>query len=350
MRISRWRQVTLGVSCLTLVLAAVPGVAVGSTDPFAPYDQQPLTWGPCPFKPASGANPRSARWSPSRATGPHPAARHRPAGRDQPGRRDRHQRGRAPGQPGRSGRPGHAAGRRIAGLEPSVHQLYDFVGMDPRGTGHAGTDAADEQPVVCPVPTGRLPQDPLDARDRSAASIAAHQQTPRAIAEACQSNALTPVHHDVADRARHGPDPRAARRAKLNYLGYSYGTWLGAKYASLFPASAGKVVLDSSVNWQGRLQADFEDFPVIDQRQFDEVFVPWLTRQLPGRAGWDTGRGEGELGEGVRAYWAPRSVTGPVRRLVRRHRQPDPVAARDADLSRARAGANGTGRPPPRRR
>src|SRR5689334_6549293 len=68
---------------------------------------------------------------------------------------------------------------------------------------------------------------------------------------------------------------------ELNYLGYSYGTWLGAKYASLFPGSAGKIVLDSSVNWQGRLQADFEDFPVIDQRQFDQVYVPWLTRTAP---------------------------------------------------------------------
>ncbi len=286
MRISRWRQVTLGVSCLTLVLAAVPGVAVGSTDPFAPYDQQPLTWGSCPFTPTSGAKPAECAlvtvprdWAaPSSGVDLRVAISRVPAT------------GTSLGallvNPGGPGGQGSSLAGDIAGLEPSLNQRYDIIGMDPRGTGQEGSTAADEQPVVCAVPTGRLPQDPhIDARNRSPRSIAEHQQTPRAIAEACQSNALTPfittwqTAHDMElIRLLLG-------QPKLNYLGYSYGTWLGAKYASLFPASAGKVVLDSSVNWQGRLQADFEDFPVIDQRQFDEVFVPWLTRQFPAVVG-----------------------------------------------------------------
>lgn len=286
MRISRWRQATLGVSCLALVLAAMPGVAAAEDDPFAPYDQQQLSWGPCPFTPIDGAKtaecalmtvPRD--WAaPSTGVDLRVAiSRVRATGTSQ---------GVLLVNPGGPGSQGSSLAGDIAGLEPSLNQQYDIIGMDPRGTGQEGSTAADEHPVACAVPTGRLPQDPhLDARNRSPHSIAEHQQTPRAVAEACQSNALTP--YLTTWQTAH--DMELIRlllgRQKLNYLGYSYGTWLGAKYASLFPAGAGKVVLDSSVNWQGRLQADFEDFPVIDQRQFDKVFLPWMSRQFPNVVG-----------------------------------------------------------------
>lgn len=35
---------------------------------------------------------------------------------------------------------------------------------------------------------------------------------------------------------------------KLSYLGYSYGTYLGAVYTQMFPGRAGRIVLDSAVN------------------------------------------------------------------------------------------------------
>ncbi|WP_232520179.1 alpha/beta hydrolase [Actinosynnema pretiosum] len=74
---------------------------------------------------------------------------------------------------------------------------------------------------------------------------------------------------------------------RLHYLGYSYGSWLGAKYASLFPDRVGKVVLDSSVNWQGRLQAAFEAWPQIGDRQLEQQYFPWLSRQFPDAVGED---------------------------------------------------------------
>ena len=42
---------------------------------------------------------------------------------------------------------------------------------------------------------------------------------------------------------------------KLNYLGYSYGTYFGAVYAELFPQNVGRFVLDGAVD---PLQTDFE--------------------------------------------------------------------------------------------
>jgi pimeloyl-ACP methyl ester carboxylesterase len=277
----RTSRAALAVAASILVAAMAPAA---TADPLAPYLGQQVAWGSCPFSPGTGAEPaQCARitvprdWSDPDAGADLQVAISRVAATgDRLGAILVN-----PGGPG--GRGTYLAGA-LAGLEPSVHERYDFVGMDPRGTGQEGTD---DDGFVCHVPLDRLPadEDELDARDRSGPSIALHQQVPRAIAEACQGDALAPyittwqTTHDMdLIRTLLGDD-------KLNYLGFSYGTWLGAKYASLFPARAGKVVLDSSVNFEGRLQAAFEAFPTIDQRQFDQVYAPWLARRFPAQLG-----------------------------------------------------------------
>ena len=40
----------------------------------------------------------------------------------------------------------------------------------------------------------------------------------------------------------------ALRESKLSYLGYSYGTYLGAVYTQMFPGRACRIVLDSAIN------------------------------------------------------------------------------------------------------
>ncbi|WP_245743909.1 alpha/beta fold hydrolase [Lentzea fradiae] len=180
--------------------------------------------------------------------------------------------------PGGPGVQGTSLPGALAALQPELHQGRALIGMDPRGTGQEGGT----EPEACEVPADRLSQrTDLDARDRSAGSIAEHLKLPRAVAEACQSDALTPflttwqTAHDM-ELLR-----MLLGESTLDYMGYSYGTWLGAKYASLFPRSAGKMVLDSSVDFQGRLQAAFEAWPQINQRMFEGSFVPWMTRQFP---------------------------------------------------------------------
>ncbi|GAB3973001.1 alpha/beta hydrolase [Plantactinospora veratri] len=191
-----------------------------------------------------------------------------------------------------------------------MNERYDFIGMDPRGTGHEGGTAPDQLGLVCEIPIGRLStRTDLDARDRSPESIAEHQKAPRAIAEACQSKALTPF----ITTWQTAYDMELIRQllgdSTLNYLGYSYGTWLGAKYASLFPASAGKMVLDSSVNWEGRLQAAFEAFPMIGQRQLDDVYLPWAARQFPEIVG-DTPAEAAQTWEAAREYAKTLGIAG----------------------------------------
>jgi pimeloyl-ACP methyl ester carboxylesterase len=293
----------LAAVAAALFATSVPAAAAAA-DPLTPYTTQQLSWGDCPFKPATGDKAAQCAQVTVPRDWADPAA-----GTDLKVSISRvtatgQRRGAILVNPGGPGGQGTPLAGSLAALEPSVNQLYDFVGMDPRGTGHAGTD---DHGFQCQVPVGRLPQGALDARDRSAASIAAHQQVPRAIAEACQSDALAPyvttwqTAHDMdLIRGLLGDE-------KLNYLGYSYGTWLGAKYASLFPGHTGKTVLDSSVDFEGRLQADFEAFPVIDQRQFDDVYLPWLARNFAGQVGGTPAEVQAKW-EAVRAYYGTQGI------------------------------------------
>ncbi|MBK1787962.1 alpha/beta hydrolase [Prauserella cavernicola] len=294
MRRSTVGAVLAFTSALVLTGAVVPAGAV--TGPFAGYADQQLTWEPCPFTPAEDAKPaecalvtvprdwaapetgRNLQVSISRvaATGEHL--------------------GSLLVNPGGPSAQGTSLPGSLAAAQPTLHEGYDLIGMDPRGTGQEGGFA----PETCEVPVDRLSQrTDLDARDRSADSIAEHVKQPRAVAEACQSEALAPflttwqTAHDM-ELIRH-----LLGESTLNYIGYSYGTWLGAKYASLFPDSAGKMVLDSGTDFQGRLQAAFEDWPRINQRLFEDSFLPWMTRQFPDEVGstveeaaanWERGR------------------------------------------------------------
>ncbi|AXX31340.1 alpha/beta fold hydrolase [Actinosynnema pretiosum subsp. pretiosum] len=268
----------------TLALTAAPLAHAGPADPVDPagkYADQAVTWGECAFTPTAPlecalitvprdwADPGSGAElevsiSRSRATG--------------------ERRGAMLVNPGGPGGQGTGLAGDLAALAPDLGGAYDLIGMDPRGTGQQGVAGS---AFTCDVPTDRLPTGPLDARDRSAASLAEHAKEPRAVAESCQSDARTPyvttwqTAHDVdLVRALLGEE-------RLHYLGYSYGSWLGAKYASLFPDRVGKVVLDSSVNWQGRLQAAFEAWPEIGDRQLTQQYFPWLARQFPDAVGDD---------------------------------------------------------------
>ncbi|MGW4064620.1 alpha/beta fold hydrolase [Amycolatopsis sp. NPDC004747] len=286
---------------VSVLVAATAPAAATTPDPFAPYRSQEVSWGACPFKQRTAQCARISvprDWAaPSAGTDLQVAISRAAA----TGSRQ----GAILVNPGGPGGRGTSLAGALAGLEPSLNEHYDIIGMDPRGTGQEG---GPDDGYVCRVPLGRLPQDDdLDARDRSAASIAVHQRTPRVLAEACQSDALAPfittwqTAHDMdLIRTLLGDE-------KLNYLGFSYGTWLGAKYASLFPDRAGKLVLDSSVNFEGRLQAAFEAFPKIDQRQFDRVYAPWLARRFPEQLGKTAGEVRAKW-ERLRAYFKAKGV------------------------------------------
>ena len=127
---------------------------------------------------------------------------------------------------------------------------YDVIGFDPRGVGQS-------TPITCWSPEGvqailagqtEAPSPSLSTPG-SAADIVAQGSREAA---ACQKYTEVPEildHMDTRSVARDMDVMRALVGDKdLNYLGTSYGTYLGAAYTELFPDNIGRVVLDSAMD------------------------------------------------------------------------------------------------------
>jgi len=128
-------------------------------------------------------------------------------------------------------------------LSPAVAQSYDVVSFDPRGVG-AST------PVEC-VDDAAVDAFRSTDYDRSTESgLAAYTAAARAFAEACTQHTgplLGKV--DTVSAARDLDVLRAVLGdQELTYLGYSYGTFLGATYAEIFPERSGRLVLDGALD------------------------------------------------------------------------------------------------------
>lgn len=122
---------------------------------------------------------------------------------------------------------------------------YDVIGFDPRGVGESTAvrcfDAADMDAYLYDIPTS----------PRGSAEWEAElTEKNAAFAEACDanSNGILPFITTV-NSARDMDLIRAVLGdSQLNYLGYSYGTFLGATYANLYPEKAGRLVLDGAID------------------------------------------------------------------------------------------------------
>ncbi|GAA0918716.1 alpha/beta hydrolase [Streptomyces thermoalcalitolerans] len=142
------------------------------------------------------------------------------------------------GGPGVSGVTGLAFdSRRFMDLAEG----YDVVSFDPRGVGRSSPVSCglgpDDENVRAVGAAGDL-TDPRIARERLAAW--------RRLAAACaEHSGPVQAHMSTVDTAR---DLDVIRQAlgddKLNYLGFSYGTRLGAVYAAQFPGKVGRMALD----------------------------------------------------------------------------------------------------------
>lgn len=147
-----------------------------------------------------------------------------------------------PGGPGASGYDfvKDAAGTHFSA---AVRNAYDLVGFDPRGVKRSA-------PVTC------IPDAERDASRAKVyaletdAGLSAARADNKAIADQCAAK-TGPVlgHIDTVSAAKDLDVLRAVvNDTKLNYLGYSYGTFLGSTYASLFPDNVGRMVLDGALD------------------------------------------------------------------------------------------------------
>ncbi|MDQ0790290.1 alpha/beta hydrolase [Streptomyces sp. B3I8] len=172
-----------------------------------------------------------------------------------------------PGGPGGSGRS--LAGFVASSLPKAVAAQYDVIGFDPRGVG-ASTPALDCAPGhFDPVRPDTVPHTPaLEQANLSRA---------RSFAQACGAKYKDLLPYlDTVSAAR---DMDAMRRAlgakKINYFGYSYGTYLGAVYAKLYPQRVRRLVLDSIVDPRGVWYDDnLQQDHAFDDRH--RAFLAWV--------------------------------------------------------------------------
>lgn len=147
-----------------------------------------------------------------------------------------------PGGPGGSAID-YLQGYAGIGYPAPVRARYDMVAMDPRGVARSA-------PVECL--TGKqmdaytqVDQTPDDTAERGILA-----ESFKKLAESCEKRSAELLPHvSTVEAARDMDIFRAVLRdEKLTYVGASYGTFLGATYAELFPRRVGRLVLDGAMD------------------------------------------------------------------------------------------------------
>ncbi|MFI6321093.1 alpha/beta fold hydrolase [Nonomuraea sp. NPDC050556] len=136
--------------------------------------------------------------------------------------------------PGGPGGSGYLYPLDYAKVNPALNERYDLIGFDPRGVGHSTK-------VDCPeLPGTRL----RPVTEEAARKIYDHQVKENRTCSAYKPEFLkqlttTNIAADL-DRIR-----AALGERRMNFLGVSWGSWLGVVYRTNFPATVGRMWLDS---------------------------------------------------------------------------------------------------------
>ena len=197
-----------------------------------------------------------------------------------------------------------------ARLGSDVLDKYDVVGVDPRGVGKSA-------PIDC------LSDRELDAYAASepdpenAAEIEEYRASAVDFGNGCEekSGALA-SHISTEEAARDFDVVRALLGAKtLDWFGASYGTELGATYATLFPKTVGRMVLDGAVD--PTLTAEESAFGQTTgfQRALD-AYIDDCVRREDCPLGRDADAAERQLADFVDARDANPMATGQQRQLT----------------------------------
>ena len=184
--------------------------------------------------------------------------------------------------PGGPGAPGMEQ-VLLGAYMPAVAARYDLVGMDPRFVGRSS-------PLRCDWPTDTFLRSAGPDRRTFAESVAFAKQ----LAVGCTNADRDLLPHATTRNAARDMDTvrRALGEDKISYLGYSYGTYLGAVYLQMFGAYADRFVLDSAVD------------PAVYGPGLFRRNAPAVTAALRNWAGWAAEHGEYGLGTTARQVLA----------------------------------------------
>ncbi|MFI7608940.1 alpha/beta hydrolase [Micromonospora sp. NPDC049366] len=160
--------------------------------------------------------------------------------------------------PGGPGGSGLSLAPYVALSAPELAAHYDVIGFDPRGVGQS-------TPLLCTV----------TYTDEDVTN----DLITRANVAGCRSTELTK--YITTEQTTYDMDfiRVLLGERKLNYLGYSYGTWLGTWYAATFPSRTGRMVLDSvAAVGSSTLQETWDLQPFTRDRAFQEQLLPYMAR------------------------------------------------------------------------
>jgi pimeloyl-ACP methyl ester carboxylesterase len=154
---------------------------------------------------------------------------------------------------------------------PGVYANYDIIGFDPRGVGRSTpivcfTDDADRDEMIYGT---------YDDPYGSAGWEAELAERQKEWVDACAENTGPLLAHIDTVSVAHDMDMMRAVLGDdtLNYLGYSFGTYIGTVYAELFPQKVGRMVLD------GAVEPPFGSFDELATQMagFDSAFRAYMT-------------------------------------------------------------------------
>jgi pimeloyl-ACP methyl ester carboxylesterase len=208
-------------------------------------------------------------------------------------------------------------------LPKPLRQRFDLTAIDPRGVGRSA-------PVRCETTAELDAYFHIDPVPDNATELAALNRTNREFAANCQSKSARILPY--LSTAVAAQDLELARIAvgdsKLTYLGYSYGTAIGASYLDQFPTHARALVLDGALDptlsWDQLLAGQSRGFDVALgafladcqkiscpfrakvtgdlTKAYDALAAKVEHKQLTGSGGRNVGPGEFSYGVGEALY------------------------------------------------
>jgi pimeloyl-ACP methyl ester carboxylesterase len=174
-----------------------------------------------------------------------------------------------PGGPGASGLA--LAAEVASGISPQVAADYDIVGFDTRGVGSSVPALSCDPTFYSGVRPDYIP-----------ANAAAEQVLigrAKTYAAGCEQRYgwLLPYLTSVNIARDLDQVRRAFGVQKINYFAFSYGTYLGQVYGTLFPGRVRRMVLDSTVDPTGAWYADniAQDYAFQGRM---EAFFAWIAK------------------------------------------------------------------------
>lgn len=171
-----------------------------------------------------------------------------------------------PGGPGASGVD--FLPQAVSLMPASLLARFDVIGFDPPGVGRTA-------PIVCLDPEGLTKYFDADPDPPTQAGMNAVIAEARTFASGCASRSGAELPYvSTVDAAM---DMDVIRRdvgdSKLTYFGFSYGTFLGATYADLYPTRIRAMVLDGAIDPSLDVITSLDDQSASIEEELNQVFA-----------------------------------------------------------------------------